>query len=212
MKQLVQPNMNVNGVIGYCLSFQDDVYDTGHPFTTPGKNTAQYAWNQAQFKHEDANFPSDVAVPVWWSYLSAGHVMTRLPDGRYYGSPWKQGTTQAILGSRAEVERIYSSGGKYPLTLLGWSEDISGKRVVGEDDMGLTKEQIMVIFELAFEVDDKDVPQDIINAYVGKDLDGLLNHLHQDKTWNDRRKQLEQPQTAQVNRDAVLKYTQENLK
>ncbi len=47
----------------------------------------------------------------------------------------------------------------------------------------LTKEDIIVIYDLAFEVDDWQVPQDIINAYVGKPLSGLLTQLHQDPSW-----------------------------
>lgn len=47
----------------------------------------------------------------------------------------------------------------------------------------LTKEDIIVIYDLTFEVEDGAVPQDIINAYVGKPLSGLLTQLHSDPTW-----------------------------
>jgi hypothetical protein len=47
----------------------------------------------------------------------------------------------------------------------------------------LTKEEIVVIYDGFFDVDDYQVPGDIINAYVGKPLGDLLTLLHADPTW-----------------------------
>jgi hypothetical protein len=132
--QLVTPDSTVKGAVGWCLSFQEDVYHTPHLYATAPNNTAQYAWSQCQYRHIDQDFPDDVAVLVWWRYQNAGHVMTRYPDGTYYGSPWQLGTTQATVSSKSEVERLYSASGKYPLTYLGWSEDLAGTRIVKQEE------------------------------------------------------------------------------
>lgn len=55
----------------------------------------------------------------------------------------------------------------------------------------LTKEEIQVIYTLTFETND--VPQDIIDAYTGQPLDGLLTLLHNDPTWNKHFQEVNNP-------------------
>jgi len=139
-QQLVQPNLDTGtGRVGYCLAKQDDVWGAPHIYPT-----ARAAWDAAQYRHPGEEPPDGVAVLMWWDYLNPanngnndGHVASSLGDGTILSSPYKAGTTQAILPSRAELERIYSSNGKYPLTYLGWSEDIANVRVAQpqEDDV-----------------------------------------------------------------------------
>lgn len=47
----------------------------------------------------------------------------------------------------------------------------------------LTKQEIIVIYNGFFDTEDYEVPPDIIKAYTGKDLSGLLTQLHSDPTW-----------------------------
>lgn len=47
----------------------------------------------------------------------------------------------------------------------------------------LTKEQIIVIYDLAFDVDDYQVNSDVIRAFTGKSLDELLTFIHSDPSW-----------------------------
>lgn len=127
--QLVTPNLNTAGNIGYCLAFVESAYGTGHLYPY-----AYNGWQATQYKHEDQNFPDGMYVPIWFSYMvgntNEGHVAIRMPDGRVLSSPWQQGTTQAILPNIDELVRIYSDNGVHPLTYLGWSEDIAGVQVV----------------------------------------------------------------------------------
>lgn len=142
MNQLVQPNLNVKGTLGYCLVYVRDV------FSAPWAGAdAWTSWNHhTQFRHTDA-LPSGVYVPIWfdgyWNGERYGHTAV-YKDGKVWSSPYKAGQSFAVLSSIAEVERIYKM--KY----VGWSEDIGGKRVVinkGEDMP--TRSQIATMWLLA---------------------------------------------------------------
>lgn len=123
-KQDVQPNLSTVGTVGYCLAYARQM------FTAPGGvNYAAQAWANAQFKHEDRDLPN-VAVPIWFSYRGdEGHVAVYVPGQGFYSSPYLSNTSHAVLGSIDDFNQHYSSGGKYPLVYLGWTEDINGKRV-----------------------------------------------------------------------------------
>lgn len=140
MNQIVQPNLSASGRIAWCLEYAGPkVFGTTY---IPNPNSAWQAWQETKNKHQDANLPQDVAVPMWYSYSADldgkgvknwGHVTVNVPGQGIYSSPWQAGTTHAVLPSIAEVERIY--GAKY----VGWSEDILNINVVEGNDM--TKEQ-----------------------------------------------------------------------
>lgn len=119
-KQLIQPNLNIVGTVGGCLKYARQMF--GAP---AGPLYAWEAWENAKYKHEDTNFPTNVAVPLWYSYrTNEGHVTVEVEGRGIYSAPYAKNTTHAVLGSIADVERIY--GVKY----VGWSEDINGVRVV----------------------------------------------------------------------------------
>lgn len=136
MKQLVEPNLNQAGRIGWCLQFARQAY--GAPVREPSAWVAWLASNQ----RTDA-VPTDVKVPLWFSYIengvNLGHVVISVPGRGYLSSPWKQGTTQAWLSSISEVERIYKC------QYVGWSEDISGVTVVG-DEMVVDKNNLKYLY------------------------------------------------------------------
>ena len=132
MQQLVQPNLGTVGRSGWCLAYAENVFNAPHI-----EPTAWNAWERTQFKHTD-DLP-DVCVPVWFDYwqdgIRYGHVAVWVPGQGVYSSPYNNYTTHAVLGSIAEVERIYDC--KY----VGWSEDISTLRVaIGEDNMPTPEE------------------------------------------------------------------------
>lgn len=124
MNQLVNPNLNAVGRIGFCLEYQARVWGT-----TSVAPYAWMAWMETKYPRYDPP-PTDVSFPLWFSFYSGGinqgHVVSYVPGQGYYSSPWQTGTTHAVLSSIAEVERIYGA------TYVGWSEDILNLRVVGE--------------------------------------------------------------------------------
>lgn len=121
-KQLVQPNLNQTGVIGGCLAYAREM------FGAPGGVTyAWEAWENAKYKYEASDLPTDAAVLMWYSYTvdgkNEGHVTVNVPGKGIYSSPYAKDTSHAVVGSIADVERIYG------VTYVGWSEDINGVRV-----------------------------------------------------------------------------------
>lgn len=120
--QIVKPNLAITGKIGFCLNYARQVF--GAP---PKYLYAWLGWKGSAYKHPTRTMPN-VAVPLWFSYvrfgINMGHVVVYVPGKGFYSSPWKQGTTHAVLPSIAEVERIYG------VSYVGWSEDINGLRVV----------------------------------------------------------------------------------
>lgn len=138
--QLIQPNLNVTGQIGWCLQYARQMF--GRP---PVEDSAWNAWLRAT-KHTDRNYPRDVAVPLWFSYFTGGvnkgHVVVAVPGKGLYSSPWQLGTTHAVLSSIEEVEQKY--GAKY----VGWSEDISGAKVIQieEDKPMLNEDEFYMVF------------------------------------------------------------------
>lgn len=133
MKQIIQPNLNASDIVAYCERFAERVWRATktYPFAINGWNAVP-----TEYRHTGEP-PSGVYVQMYWSYQSAGHTATSLGDGRILSSPWKVGTTQAILASRTELEAIYSDNytpGKV-LTYLGWTEYFNGVLVAQEEEM-----------------------------------------------------------------------------
>lgn len=132
MTQLIQPDTSVGGRVGFCLEYAQNVYHTPHIYPKAWAN-----WAASPTKHTDA-IPGNVSVPCWFSFYqdgqNYGHVVAWVPGKGFYSSPWNYQTNHAVLGSIAEVERIY--GAKY----VGWSEDIGGVKVVTGGNMGVPDE------------------------------------------------------------------------
>lgn len=125
--QLVQPNLNTVGKIGYCEEYAEDFFSI-----TAKSPTAWAAWLNTK-QRGTGNMPTDVTVFMWYSYIvngvNEGHVTINVPSvGRIFSSPYQAGTTHAELGSIQEVEQ------KYDVDFVGWSYDINGVVVAEEDD------------------------------------------------------------------------------
>lgn len=161
MIQLVKPDFTVEGVIGECLSYARRVF--GAP---AGTEYAHQAWINAKYKHQTSEpIPSDVSVLMWYDYyvgtLNEGHVTINDPGIGIYSSPWQKGTTHAVLNSVAQVEQLYRV--KY----VGWSEDINGVRVVEEDEVKPTYQQVLDVFRSYL---GRDCTADEQNYYVTQDF------------------------------------------
>lgn len=163
MKQLVQPNLNTVGTLGYCLVYVRDV------FSAPWAGTdAWTSWNSyTKLKHADWNIPSGVYVPIWfdgyWNGQRLGHTAV-YKDGKVWSSPYKQGATNAVLSSIAEVERIY--GMKY----VGWSEDIGGKQVIKKGTDMIEKDNFAQLRVVNSEVKGWDINQTHAGAFDAREI------------------------------------------
>lgn len=123
--QVITPSVNIPCTPGYCLAYVQSAY--GAPWAG---STATDAWNRAQKKHVDSNFPNGVAVPVYFamSGVDAGHIVIRMGDGSIYSTSSATSTTPTHHANLAALLSYY--GGM--LTLRGWSEDLNGTVVIKE--------------------------------------------------------------------------------
>ena len=208
MIQLIVPDLSIIGNPDYCLSYVQSAYNV--PATDPHQADAWQAWEATQFKHTDLP-PTDISVPVWFSWTGTingvaqnwGHVAVSTPQGIY---------TNPLSGSGHEVfPSVQALATAYGVQYVGWSEDIETLRVVQGGSEMLTKDQIIVIYTLAFDDDDVDVPQDIINAYTGKSVDGLLTQLARDPTYLAHKQAVNNPPTPTMNKTNVTAYINKNL-
>lgn len=130
--QLIQPNLTIVGQDGECLVYVREVF--GVPAKYP---TASAAWQNA-IQHTGTP-PSNVAVPIWFSWETDGHVAV-----------WDNGT---IYSTTAQGDKTFSSIASLTafigegIEYLGWSEDINNVRVVQGASM-VDKTQIPIL--LAF--------------------------------------------------------------
>lgn len=129
-EQLVVPNPNIPCEPGMCLQYVRQTF--GAPIVEP---TATAGWNNAQYQHTDYNFPEGVCVPLWFAIpgVPAGHVVLLMADGSIYSTsddatvPHHHPSLNDLIwyyGPRVEPQY------QLELQYLGWSEDISGVRVV----------------------------------------------------------------------------------
>lgn len=139
-------NLNVKSESGWCLWFTQEVFRVPHLYPS-----ATSAWNATKFRHYDRNLPN-APVPIWFElwgnygtptkYDNWGHVATWVPGKGILSSPVTFRTTgQQWFGSIDELIRAMR-GGRY----LGWSEDISGIRIVREATVKPNKEQVIEAF------------------------------------------------------------------
>lgn len=116
-RQLKPANPGVPGKSGYCLVYARTVFGVASKYAS-----ASLAYRAAQYKHTGA-LPSDVAVPVWFSWKTDGHVAVSVPGKGVY-STTSQGVK--VFPTPAACATYIGGGCKY----VGWSEDINGVRVV----------------------------------------------------------------------------------
>lgn len=134
MKQLVSPNLTVQGKAGWCLWVAQEVWHVPHLYPK-----AIDAWNAGNQRTDPL---PDVAVPVYWTFydrtdgVEYGHIATYVPNRGIYSSPFNSSfgsewypTIQAVT---ERVNQIAGANCRY----LGWSETLSGVQLVTkEEDM-----------------------------------------------------------------------------
>lgn len=169
---------------GRCLQFTQSYLGVPHLY-----DSAWQAYESTQFKHNDRNFPAGVAVPIWfdwtgtvlWSdgvYRTAryGHAAVHDKDGKIHSSPGI-GHGQQVFNSVDELIAYFGGGMKF----VAWSDDISGIRVIKEDDMSETTRDIDRI--LAYAVGGRNGFDGRSNALTGKN-DAELKKNHEGKETN----------------------------
>jgi hypothetical protein len=118
------------------------------------------AWNHTQ-QHKDRNFPAGVTVPLYYSWLTDGHINERFPDGTI----WNDGrmySSLAVFLSTAPIspKPVY----------LGWGESINDVRVI----------------ENKGDVNDMPNEGDVHNAYLqanGRKATAEEVRIYTSKTW-----------------------------
>lgn len=112
-KQLIAFNQASAGhQTGYCLANVRKGFGIASKY-----GTALEAWNHTQ-QHKDRSMPGGVAVPLYYTYKSDGHINVQLPGGKV----WSDGTVYASLDAYLSSHPAV----KY----LGWGESINGVNVL----------------------------------------------------------------------------------
>lgn len=175
--QLKVSNLNIVGQEGLCLAYVTEVFSVPNYYPS-----ATVAWQSAQYKHPSEQPPTDVAVPVWFSYNGPdGHVAVSVPGKGIYSTS-AQG--DKVFTSVAALVSWMGEG----MTYLGWSEDINNVSVVQGVDMKPTRNQILLAYQLAFGPNNpQGTPTEAqIEAQLGQpDLSHVLSSLQGDsaKAW-----------------------------
>lgn len=168
--QVITPDLNTVGDVGWCLAFVEKAFDD----INYSYATAHDGWMGCQFIHKDQNLPADVCVPIWFDYyeggINYGHVAIWVPGRGILSSPWRADNTQQWEPDIATIERVYNS--KY----LGWSEDLMGVRVVKEGD-AMQRETVNYIFRGML---DREPTEEELKQWVGGDALLLARLLYND--------------------------------
>ena len=149
----------INGMsVHNCLAYVQTAFGAGW-----SGSTAWDGWtNRTGGRHSDRNIPQGVYVPIWfdgyWQGGRYGHVAI-YKDGKVWSSPYSNKPYADVIGSIAEVERIY--GMKY----VGWSEFVGPTRVIEFVNNNITLAQLNALFA---EILERQPDQPAINYYVGK--------------------------------------------
>jgi len=127
------PNFDVVDAPGMCLALVEAAYNTPEPYDSMFQ-CARDSWDASAFKHETNEMPG-VPVPVFFSWVGTINGVTKdwgdarifVPGRGVFGSPlhWDDPVGNSWVADLNEIERLLP-GAKY----LGWTEDISGFRVV----------------------------------------------------------------------------------
>lgn len=180
MKQLVSPNLTVQGKAGWCLSMTQDVWGVPHYYPK-----AIDAWNAGNQRTDPL---PDVAVPVYWTFYDRtdateyGHIATYVPNRGVYSSPFNSNYGAewypSIQSVTERINKIYGANCRY----LGWSETLSGVQLVMEDDMITDTENEYGRWRKAFyQIRGRDGSrQEFRNAAVGRTWLSALEILSDD--------------------------------
>jgi hypothetical protein len=127
-KSLVTPNLNAQAQAGWCLTEDQQVFQT--PVANPDAWTA---YLNTTTKHETRDLP-DVPVPLFFSWINRhignrnygknqGHTVSWIPGHGFLSSPGA-GFGQQWFPSIVAVENYFRC------TFVGWTEDLNGKKLV----------------------------------------------------------------------------------
>lgn len=175
MEQLITPNYDIAYTGGYCERFIENTTGQSGVFAS-----ATDAWNAGNANHPGELPPSGVRVAVYFALGStpAGHVALSLEDGRVASSTQEGYHTTAYIHPNLQnlisMYSLYNNG----CTYLGWSEYIGKIKVVGENMSILTREEIIVEYQLV--TLGQNPPEDHIAAWTGRNLDDYLQYLQAD--------------------------------
>lgn len=116
-KQLKSFIASVIGKAGDCLIYVRESFGV----LSNGTPTAAAGWASAQYKHTGTP-PSNIAVPIWFSWENSGHVAS-----------WVNGTIHSTTAQGMKtfnsIPALVSYIGQ-GIQYLGWSEDVDGQRIV----------------------------------------------------------------------------------
>lgn len=130
-KQLKKPRTDIQARPGWCAEAVQLSFNV--PWI--GSSAAD-AWSRAKYKHKNSSFPNDVAVPVYFTMKGepAGHIVVRMANG----SVWSASDEDYAFDYHPNMKHLLDFyGGR--LTILGWSEDLNGTRVIEKEDDMITK-------------------------------------------------------------------------
>jgi hypothetical protein len=126
--QLITPNPNIWCRPGYCLEYVRKTF--GLPIRY---GNATEAWDNSPSQHRDRNFPTGLAVAVWYGLdtTELGHVVLRMPDGSVFSTSDLRNVPHHHP-DLADLEAYYAYY-KMNLTYRGWTEDVCGFPVISLD-------------------------------------------------------------------------------
>lgn len=122
---------------------------------------------------------------VCLEYGQYGHIYVQLSGGRVFEEniKWSGVASEVVDGATVYASRIGSENESWRAGKNPHVYRLNSYKEITMATDALTKEDIIVIYDLTYETEDSQVTEDIINAYTGKPLSGLLTQLHNDPTW-----------------------------
>jgi hypothetical protein len=188
-RQAVAVTPDISCEPGWCLNYTQRAFNVGW-----AGSTATDAWNKAQFKHTGTDFPSEVAVPVWFAMAGepAGHVVVRMGDGTIYSTSHPTNKTPYHHPSLKHLMDYY--GGR--LTLRGWSEDIGGTRVIEEGGKNMDYDDVVAFYR--FGLGREPESEQVVRNLVGKKPAEAMDATRAGKEWRDRQAAVKNLATVQT--------------
>ena len=128
-KQLRSPDLGTTDFSGWCLRLVLHAYG----FNT-GAEFARQEWDRNPTKHSDP-LPSDVAVPVFYSWYGTidgvtrdwGDVAIYVPGRGVFGTPQRGAGNSNRWDSSVEARRAWLGGGAQ---YLGWTEQLNSTALI----------------------------------------------------------------------------------
>lgn len=192
-QQLVTPKLSTSGPAGWCLWFVEEDYGLAHIGAS-----AEAAWSATHHPHS-LDQPPNAIVPVYWTYFDSsvniefGHIAIWVPGRGIFSSPFNVSNGNQWFGSIQEVTNRINQIRNANAHYLGWSEDLAGVQLIKQGEEMLSTPEVVQVYKLAFDDDDKDVPQNIKDAFTGKPVAELVNYLIQDASYQKHKAEVNNP-------------------